>query len=62
MGRFTVETESPLVLTDAVADQGVTGHSTVFTYASAALWPMTKFRGAPTVRKSRYDSRQRKAM
>ena len=32
-------TESPLVLTDAVTGEGVTGHSIVFTYTRAALLP-----------------------
>jgi mandelate racemase len=31
--------ESPLVLTDAVTDQGVVGHAIVFTYTAAALKP-----------------------
>jgi mandelate racemase len=31
--------ESPLVLTDIVTDQGITGHSIVFTYTMAALQP-----------------------
>jgi len=31
--------ESPLVLTDAVTDQGVVGHGIVFTYTTAALKP-----------------------
>ena len=31
--------ESPLVLTDAVTDEGVAGHSIVFTYTRAALGP-----------------------
>jgi mandelate racemase len=31
--------ESPLVLTDIVADDGTTGHSMIFTYAVAALKP-----------------------
>src|SRR5262245_48781218 len=31
--------ESPLVLTDAITDAGVVGHSIVFTYTSAALKP-----------------------
>jgi mandelate racemase len=34
-----VITESPLVLTDAITDTGVTGHSIVFTYTTAALKP-----------------------
>ena len=34
-----VITESPLVLTDVLTDAGVTGHSMVFTYTSAALKP-----------------------
>src|SRR3954466_5571101 len=32
-------TESPLVLVDAVTDQGVVGHGIVFTYTAAALKP-----------------------
>jgi mandelate racemase len=35
-------TESPLVLTDAVTDGGVTGHSVVFTYTPAALNPVAE--------------------
>ena len=31
--------ESPLVLTDVVTDDGVVGHSMVFTYTTAALEP-----------------------
>ena len=31
--------ESPLVLTDIVADDGTTGHSMIFTYTVAALKP-----------------------
>lgn len=34
-----VITESPLVLTDAITDTGITGHSIVFTYTPAALKP-----------------------
>lgn len=34
-----VITESPLVLTDVLTDNGVTGHSIVFTYTTAALKP-----------------------
>jgi len=34
-----VITESPLVLTDVVTDAGISGHSIVFTYTSAALKP-----------------------
>jgi mandelate racemase len=34
-----VLTESPLVLVDAVTDQGVAGHGIVFTYTAAALEP-----------------------
>lgn len=34
-----VITESPLVLTDAITDSGITGHSIVFTYTPAALKP-----------------------
>jgi len=34
-----VITESPLVLTDVVTDAGISGHSVVFTYTSAALKP-----------------------
>lgn len=34
-----VITESPLVLTDAITDAGITGHSMVFTYTLAALKP-----------------------
>jgi mandelate racemase len=37
-GRGTVA-ESPLVLTDAITDQGVAGHSITFTYTAAALKP-----------------------
>ena len=32
--------ESPLVLTDALFDDGVVGHSVVFTYTPAALKPV----------------------
>ena len=31
-----VITESPLVLVDAVTDEGITGHGIVFTYTTAA--------------------------
>ena len=34
-----VVTESPLVLTDVVTDEGLAGHSIVFTYTAAALQP-----------------------
>ena len=34
-----VITESPLVLTDVITDEGVVGHSIVFTYTAAALEP-----------------------
>ena len=34
-----VVTESPLVLTDVITDEGVAGHSIVFTYTVAALGP-----------------------
>src|SRR3954447_6569885 len=34
-----VVAESPLVLTDALTDAGITGHSMVFTYTPAALRP-----------------------
>lgn len=34
-----VISESPLVLTDAVAEDGIVGHSVVFTYTKAALGP-----------------------
>jgi mandelate racemase len=34
-----VITESPLVLTDVITDEDVTGHSIVFTYTAAALQP-----------------------
>jgi mandelate racemase len=34
-----VITESPLVLTDAITDTGISGHSMVFTYTPAALRP-----------------------
>src|SRR5712691_4234519 len=34
-----VVSESPLVLTDAITEDGVLGHSVVFTYTSAALKP-----------------------
>jgi mandelate racemase len=37
-----VVAESPLVLTDAVTDGGVTGHSVVFTYTAAALNPVAE--------------------
>lgn len=37
-----VLTESPLVLTDALTEDGVVGHSVVFTYTSAALKPTTE--------------------
>jgi mandelate racemase len=32
-------TESPLVLTDVISDEGLAGHSIVFTYTAAALQP-----------------------
>ncbi|MBC8164574.1 MAG: mandelate racemase [Bryobacteraceae bacterium] len=32
-------TESPLVLTDVITEEGITGHSIVFTYTAAALQP-----------------------
>lgn len=32
-------TESPLVLTDVITDEGIAGHSIVFTYTTAALRP-----------------------
>ncbi len=35
--------ESPLVLTDIITDQGVTGHGIVFTYTPAALKPTAEF-------------------
>jgi len=38
-----VITESPLVLIDALTDQGVTGHGIVFTYTAAALGPVAQF-------------------
>jgi len=34
-----IVSESPLVLTDVITDEGVTGHSIVFTYTAAALQP-----------------------
>jgi mandelate racemase len=34
-----VITESPLVLTDVITDEGLAGHSIVFTYTAAALQP-----------------------
>ena len=34
-----VITESPLVLTDVITDEGSVGHSIVFTYTAAALLP-----------------------
>ena len=34
-----VVSESPLVLTDLVTDEGIAGHSIVFTYTMAALEP-----------------------
>ena len=34
-----IVTESPLVLTDVLTDSGITGHSMVFTYTTAALKP-----------------------
>src|SRR3954466_14768512 len=34
-----VVSESPLVLTDVLADDGIVGHSIVFTYTTAALKP-----------------------
>jgi mandelate racemase len=34
-----IVTESPLVLIDVITDQGITGHSIVFTYTAAALQP-----------------------
>src|SRR5438876_7466690 len=35
-----VITESPLVLVDAITDEGIAGHGIVFTYTSAALRPL----------------------
>lgn len=35
-----VITESPLVLIDAITDEGIAGHSIVFTYTAAALRPV----------------------
>ena len=32
-------TESPLVLTDLLMDQGIVGHSVIFTYSTLALEP-----------------------
>jgi mandelate racemase len=37
-----VVAESPLVLTDLITDDGVAGHSIVFTYTSAALGPVAE--------------------
>jgi len=37
-----VVSESPLVLTDAITDDGVVGHSVVFTYTPAALKPVAE--------------------
>lgn len=37
-----VVAESPLVLTDAITDDGVVGHSIVFTYTPAALKPVAE--------------------
>ena len=34
-----IVSESPLVLTDVITDDGVVGHSLVFTYTPAALKP-----------------------
>jgi len=34
-----IVTESPLVLTDVITDEGLAGHSIVFTYTAAALQP-----------------------
>jgi mandelate racemase len=34
-----IVTESPLVLTDVITDEGTVGHSIVFTYTAAALGP-----------------------
>src|SRR5262245_30689611 len=38
-----VVSESPLVLIDAVTDQGVAGHGITFTYTAAALKPVAEF-------------------
>jgi mandelate racemase len=38
-----VITESPLVLVDAVTDEGTVGHGLVFTYTAAALRPVADF-------------------
>src|SRR5262245_51159500 len=38
-----VVSESPLVLIDAVTDQGVVGHGITFTYTTAALKPVAEF-------------------
>src|SRR5690349_17692178 len=35
-----VITESPLVLIDAITDEGAAGHAIVFTYTAAALRPV----------------------
>ena len=38
-----VITESPLVLIDAITDEGIVGHGIVFTYTVAALRPVAEF-------------------
>src|SRR5215510_13690415 len=38
-----VVSESPLVLLDAVTDDGLMGHGIVFTYTAAALRPVADF-------------------
>ena len=41
--------ESPLVLTDAVFDDGLVGHSVVFTYTPLALQPVAVVGGMSSV-------------
>ena len=41
--------ESPLVLTDAVFDDGLVGHSVVFTYTPMALQPVAVVGGMSSV-------------
>ena len=48
-----VVSESPLVLTDVVTDDGVVGHSIVFTYTTAALEPDRRTDPEPGSRSSR---------
>jgi mandelate racemase len=43
--------ESPLLLTDIVTDDGTTGHSMIFTYTVAALKPTADHQESGAIRK-----------